>query len=177
MEVLISMGLFTMVLLGVYCSLTLALRFQTKLSDTTTVFERGLRASSRMSYDLGTGSSESVVVEPNGFAFVSARLDSGVFTHDPHGSLEWHGVIFYYLEEGNLMRGELPFPATSTPVPLGSIQDLIEDEDARKAILVEGVEELTLTVGSGATTILSVRGDDEKKRNLITLESRVTFRN
>lgn len=170
------MGLFSLVLLGVYSSLTLALRFQTKLSDSTTVFERALRASSRMSYDLGTGSSESVVVEPEGFAFVSARLNSGLFTHDISGNLEWHGVIFYHLEQGNLMRGELAFPATINPAPIGSLQDLIDSAEARKQILVQGVEELTLTVGSGASTVLKVKGD-EAKRNALTIESRVTFRN
>ncbi len=112
-EVLISAGLLGLVMTGVYATLVLSMRYQRKLSDSVDTFQQALLATTRMSQSLGTGAQSSMVVEPEGFAFVSAQPASGPFTHDAAGRLEWHKFVFFYLDGGNLYRGFCQTPRIS----------------------------------------------------------------
>jgi hypothetical protein len=166
-----------MVMTGVYAALLLSFRYQRKLSDSVDTFQQALLASTRMAQALGTGAQSSLVIEPEGFAFVSAQPVAGPFTHDPAtGRLEWHKFMFFYLEGESLYRGEVDFPPTAhlpgTP-PLASLKG---DATARRHLVAEGVIDLSVTAGSGATTKLKLRGEDERHGNSTQLESRVTFR-
>ena len=175
LEVLISAGLLGLVMTGVYASLTLSLRYQGKLSDSVDTFQQALLATTRMSQALGTGKQESMVVEPEGFAFASAQPPTGPFTHDLTGKLEWHKFVFFYLDGGNLYRGDVPFPAAVVPPPTPTLAALRADGAASRFLVAERVEELTVTPGSSTKTSLKVRGKNPQT-NSTTLESRVTFR-
>lgn len=50
------MGILSLVMVGVYTLLQFALRWHHKMDDTVETYQQALRASSRMSYDLGTAS-------------------------------------------------------------------------------------------------------------------------
>lgn len=176
-EALLSTGLLGMILVGVYASLVLAMRYQAKLSDSVETFQRALLVTTQTSYALGNGAQRSLVVEPEGFAFVSARPERGTFTHDPTGMLQWHCFEFFYLEQGSLYRGTVGFPATVSLPATPPLATLRVDPAASRVLVAEGVEELIMTSGSGATTKLKVRGrTGGAKTNSVTLETRVTFR-
>lgn len=177
-EVLISAGLLGLVMTGVYATLILSMRYQRKLSDSVDTFQQALLASNRLSQSLGTGAQNSMVVEPGlGFAFVSAQPPTGPFTHDAaNGLLHWHKFVFFYLDQGNLYRGELSLTApTTTLPPTPTLAALRADSSSSKLLVAERVEQLEVTTGTGATTKLIVRGNNEET-NSTTLETRVTFR-
>lgn len=175
-EVLISAGLLGLVMAGVYATLILSMRYQRKLSDSVDTFNQALLATSRMAQSLGTGSQSSMVIEPDGFAFVSAQPDSGPFTHDVSGQLEWHRFVFFYLEDGKLYRGDVPLPGAVTTAPsTPTLATLKTSPEAKKFLVAEGVELLEVTSGSGATTKLKMRGKNAEENSTV-LETRVTFR-
>lgn len=175
-EVLISAGLLGLVMAGVYATLVLSMRYQRKLSDSVDTFNQALLATTRMSQALGTGSQSSMVVEPEGFAFVSAQPPGGPFTHDASGRLEFHKFVFFYLEQEKLYRGEVALPAPVTTAPATpTLAALRTAPGASKVLVAEGVELLQVTTGSGATTRLKMHGKNTEK-NSTTLETRVTFR-
>lgn len=172
---MISAGLFVLILGGAYTVLVLAFRFTSRLDDSVDTFQQALLATSKMSQAIGTGSQASVVTEGNDFAFVSAAPPAGPFTQDPTGQLEWHKFVFFYVDQNVLYKGEVTFAGSSTlpPTPLPSA--LRADPDAKIAKVAEGVVSLAITTGSGASTQLKVEGDSDRK-NSLTLETRVTFR-
>lgn len=174
-EAMISAGLFVLVLAGAYGVLVLAFRFHNRLDDSVVTFQQALLASSRMSQAIGTGSQASVVQEGDDFAFVSASPVSGPFTQDASGQLQWHKFVFFYRDQDILYKGQVTFAPTSTlpPTPLPSL--LRADTDAEIVQVAKGVTSLTLTTGSGASTVIRVEGEQARK-NAITLETRVTFR-
>lgn len=175
-EALISVSLLGLVMGGVYATLVLSLRYQRKLSDSVDTFQQAVLATGRISQALGTGAQASMVIEPDGFAFVSAQPAAGPFTHTASGQLEWHKFVFFYVESGNLFRGELPLPAPAvTPPTPPTLAVLRADPAASKLLVAEGVELLEMTTGSGATTKLRIRGKPPAA-NFTTVESRVTFR-
>lgn len=175
-EVLISAGLLGLVMAGVYATLVLSMRYQGKLSDSVDTFNQAVLATSRMSQSLGTGSQSSMMVEPEGFAFVSAQPDSGPFTHDANGRLEWHRFVFFYLEDGKLYRGEVPLAApVVSPPSTPTLAVLKASPGAKRLLVAEGVELLEVTSGSGATTKLKMRGKNAEENSTV-LETRVTFR-
>ena len=175
-EVLISTGLLGLVMAGVYATLVLSMRYQRKLSDTVDTFNQAVLATSRMSQSLGTGCQSSMMVEPEGFAFVSAQPDSGPYTHDASGQLEWHRFVFFYLEDSKLYRGEVPLPAAvTTPPPTPPLSVLKVSPAAKRFLVAEGVDLLEVTSGSGATTRLKMRGKNVEENSTV-LETRVTFR-
>lgn len=178
-EVLISMGLFSLILTGVYLTLTLSLRFQSKVDDPVTTFQRALSASSKLGQAISLGVEQSVSVEfPEGLAFVSAQPPSGPFTQDASGNLEYHKFVFFYLEDDKLYKGEVPFSATTSLPATPTLATLKADSQASKILVAEKVVEMVITTGSGASTTLRVQGDqtDPKKLNEVTLRTRVTFR-
>jgi hypothetical protein len=175
-EVLISISLLGLMMGGVYATLVLSMRYQRKLSDSVDTFQQAVLATGRISQALGTGAQASIVVEPDGFAFVSAQPKEGPFTHTASGQLEWHKYVFFFIENGSLYRGELPLPApTITPPVPPALSVLRADTAASKLLVAEGVELLEMTTGSGATTRLKIRGK-LPGANFTTVESRVTFR-
>ena len=175
-EVLISAGLLGLVMAGVYATLVLSFRYQRKLSDSVDTFQQALLASTRMSQALGTGKQSSMVIEPEGFAFVSAQPPTGPFTHDTAGNVEWHKFVFFYLEDGDLYRGEVAFSATIAPPPTPPLAALKGDPSASRFLVAERVSELVVTTGSGASTKLKVHGKNEQDRNSTALQTRITFR-
>lgn len=175
-EVLISLGLLGLVMAGVYASLVLSMRYQAKLSDSVETFRRALLASTKMTQALGTGAQSSLVIAPEGFAFASAQPAEGPFTHDAQGRIEWHRFVFFYTENGDLYRGEVPLtpPTVAVPTPPG-LAALKADARATRILVARRVELLKMEVGSGATTQIRVQGESPET-NAVTLESRVTFR-
>lgn len=174
-EAFISASLFVLVLAGAYTVLVLAFRFNRRLDDSVETFRQALLASTKMSQLIGQGSQASAVTEGNDFAFISADGPGGVFTHDPDGSLQWHKFVFFYLDSNTLYQGQVIFAPTSTLLPTPLPSTLRADPDAQISKLAEGVVSLTLTLGSGATTTMRVEGKQDRK-NSLTLETRVTFR-
>ena len=174
-EILVTFALLSMVMSGVYLTLSLALRYQRKLADSVTTFERALHTVKRISQALGNGAQRSLVVEPQGFAFVSAVSETGVFAHDPNGKLQWQRYEFFYLEDEALYRGAVPFPPTSNLPTTPPVSELRAQAPTAPILLAGGVKELEMITGSGASTRLVVVGAEDGQ-NMTTLETRVTFR-
>lgn len=170
------MGIFSLVLLGVYSLLTFALRWQNKMQDSVEVYQRAFKVSSRLGYDLGTGSQSSFIYDAYGLAFASARPDTGTFQIDPSGQLMWQRYVFYYVDSnGDMYRNEEAFaPTTSPPTP--DLTTLKAAMTSPGQLVAKNVSGLQIVPGSGVSIRLTVSGDDPLKPNTMTMENRVTFR-
>lgn len=178
---MISSGILGLVLLGVYASLSFALKWHTKMEDSVDTYQQAFKASTRLSYDLGTGSQTSFIYElygpVRGLAFASARPDNGRFQIDSSGQLLWQRHIIYYIEDDTFYRNEVPFP-TPAPVPPATpdLPTLKSQMTGKGAVMAENISDLEILPGSGASIRFKVTGDQTDKPNSMTLESRVTFR-
>lgn len=172
------MGIMSLVLLGVYTLLHFALRWHAKMDDTVDVYQDVLKASQKLSTDLGTGSVVSFIYEQGvGLTFASARPDSGPFQLDPSGNLLWQKQIIYYIEDDKLYRNEVPISPPSTVPPtatdLNSVKSLMSGQGQ---IVANKVSDLEVIPDSGASIRFTVEGDRPDSPNAITLQSRMTFR-
>ena len=176
-EVLISMGILSLVLLGVYSLLQFALRWHSKMDDTVAVYQETVKASNRLSSDIGTGSVVSFIYEVDGLAFASARPDTGKFQMDSTGRLLWHKHILYYIENGNLYRNEVPInPPITNPGSTPDLATLKSQMSGQGMLLAEDVSDLEVIPGSGAAVKFKVAGKRVDQPNSITIETRMTFR-
>lgn len=146
------------------------------MDDTVDTYQQALQASSRMSYDLGTGAQTSFIYDVDGFAFASARPPSGPYQLDPSGQITWHKYIIYYTDNGILYRNEVPIspPVASLPAtPL--LPDLKTQMTGAGAIVAENISDLEVVPGSGVGYRFKVQGEQDDT-NSVTLEGRMTFR-
>lgn len=175
-EVLISTGIISMVLVGAYALIVFSLRWNTKMSDTVATYQQALKASTRISHDLGTGSQSSFIYDLDGFAFASARPLNGPFQLDNSGQVLWQRHILYYVEDGILYRHELPIvPPQVGPPETPDLSVLKSQITGKGAIMARKLSELEIEPGSGASIVFKVAGE-QKETNSLTVRSRMTFR-
>ena len=185
-EILISTGILGLVLLACYALVAFALKWNVKMTDSVETYQMALRTASRINYDLGTGNQGSFIydldgVEPDGFAFASARPPEGRYKLDPSNRVLWHRYVVYYTEGGTLYRHEIPIdpPVTSLP-DTPDLATLRSSLTTPGAVMAENFSDLEVEAGSGAAIVFKVEGKQEekdgRKSNAITLRSRMNFR-
>ena len=188
-EILISTGILSLVLLACHALVAFALKWNVKMADSVETYQMALRAASRINYDLGTGNQGSFIydvdetdgIEPNGFAFASARPPAGRYQIEPNYKVLWHRYVIYYIENSVLYRHEIPIdpPVTSLPdtPDLATLRGMLSTQGA---IMAERIYGLEVEAGSGASIVFRVEGKqkekDGTKSNAITLRSRMNFR-
>lgn len=165
-----------MILTAAYAVLILALKFNRQVDDSVTNYQQSLTAVSRMSRSLSAGAQGSLLIEAEGFSFITADPISGPFTHNSSGLLEWQNYQFFYVANSELFAGIVEMtPTVTLPVNPG-LAALRADSSARIAKVAEGVESLTVTGGSGASIVVRLKGKQEAT-NSLTVQSRISFRN
>ena len=177
-EILISTGIMSMVLLGAYSLIVFSLRWNAKMSDTVATYQQALKATTRITHDLGTGSQSSFIYDIDGeaFAFASARPSRGPYQLDSTGQVLWQKHIVYYVEDGTLYRNELPIvPPQAGPPETPDLPILKAQLTSKGAIMARKLSELEIEPGSGASIVFKVEGE-QRDKNSITLRSRMTFR-
>ena len=146
------------------------------MDDSVEVYQQALRASTRISYDLGTGSQASFVHDTEGFALASARPPSGPFQIDSTGQILWQKYVFYYIEDEVMYRGEIPIdPPVSNLTSTPTINDLRTQLGGPGMIMVKKVSDFQVTQGSGASLIFKISGQQTLK-NSLSLQTRISFR-
>jgi prepilin-type N-terminal cleavage/methylation domain-containing protein len=185
-EVLISTGILSLVLVACYALVVFALKWNTKMTDTVDTYQRALKASSRISYDLGAGSQLTFLYDVDGFAVATARPPTGPFQLDPSGKVLMQRWVIYQLVGDTLYRNEIPI---DPPVTKTNLMDVTPEPDYLTlkstltepgTIQAENLSDFLVEGGSGAEVRFKVEGNevDEQgnKVNSITLRSRVGFR-
>jgi prepilin-type N-terminal cleavage/methylation domain-containing protein len=181
-EVLISTGILSLVLLGVYTLLNFAIKWHAKMGETVDVYQQAMRASTRLTSELGTGLQSSFIYDIDGqgiegLAFASARPLSGPYKLDATGKVLWHRRILYYVENDTLFRNEVAInPPTATPLPSPDLITLRSQAPAQGQVMAENVSDLEISGGSGAAVRFKVSGKRAEPANSITIEGRVSFR-
>lgn len=175
-EVLISTGILGMVLLACYALVTFSLRWNMKMADSVHVYQQALNASTKISYDFGTGNRDSFVYDLEGFAFASARPPSGTFQLDTEDKLLYQKYVVYYIENGVLFRNERPIDPPASVLPITpELPDLKASLTTQGAVMAEGVSNLEIDIVESSMLKFTVTGKREDK-NSITLQSRIAFR-
>lgn len=176
-ETLVAMALLGMVLSATYATLVLAMRYQQKHDDANTVYQEALRSMNRMEQELGLGSPDSMVVEPEGFVFISAGNPDGPFELDSTSvQVMWQKAVCFYVDnDGVLLMKQQSFPATTTLPPTPSLQSMIDNTSLPATRLADDVTELTVVADASAELTLRVEGKAEDT-NAMTLRNRLNFR-
>lgn len=175
-ETLVAMALLGMVLTATYATLVLAMRYQQKHDDAMAVYQEALKSMNRMEQALALGSPDSIVVEPEGFVFISAGRPEGPFEIDSStGQVLWQKAVCFYVEEGVLRMKEQTLAPTATLPATPTLQSMIDDEDLPSTLLADGVTELTVVADASAELTLRVEGKAEAT-NAMVLRNRLNFR-
>lgn len=187
-EILISTGILGLVLVACHTLVAFAIKWNAKMTDTVDTYQRALKASSRITYDLGAGSQATFVYDVDGFAVATARPETGPFTLDPSGSILMHRWVVYQKIGDTLYRNEVPInppltrnalmnPDPAPPPDFPAVQALLTGPGLP---LAEDVVDFEIYGLSGGLVSLKVEGNQEdqdgNKLNSITLNSRINFR-
>jgi prepilin-type N-terminal cleavage/methylation domain-containing protein len=176
-EVMISAGLLTLVMVGAYALIAFSVRWNLKMKESVDTYQQALKVYSRVSYDLSTGSRESFIYGVDGFAFASARPPDGPFRFDSAGELLWHRYIVYYVEEDTLYRHEFPIePAASILPETPTIAIFRSKMTHQSAVMARDFSEFEIDPGSGASITFKIDKEHPERGNSFQLESRMTFR-
>ncbi len=174
------MALLGIIMLGVYATLTLTLRYQSGLADSVETFGQALLATQKLTQALGTGAQSSLVVDPGvGLAFVSAASPTGPYQLDASGTLEYQKFVVFYLEDGRLYRGELDFPPTTVPPPTPTVANLRTDTAANRLSVAEGVVSMEVTTLDTTDSVVNLKltvQSQADRTNGTTLETGISFR-
>ena len=190
-EVLISTGILSLVLIACYSLIVFAIKWNEKMTDTVDTYQRAMKASNRINYDLGAGSALTFLydldgVDPEGFAVATARPPAGPYKMDPSVSVLMHRWVVYQVINQTLYRNEIPInpPLTRqalmdvTPEP--NYVTLVGTLTERGVVVAEEFSNFNIEGGSGAIVSFKVEGnkedDDGNKVNSIELKSRINFR-
>ena len=192
-EVLISTGILSLILVACYALIVFAVRWNAKMGDTVETYQRALQASTRISYDLGAGSQSTFLYDAEGFAVASARPAAGPFQLDPSGRLlmqKW--VVYQLVDEPNslnsktLYRNEIPIdpPVTKTELMDGTPEptylNLKDTLTTPGSIQAENLTDFQIEGGASANVLFKVEGNTKndlgEKVNSITIRSRINFR-
>ena len=176
-EALVSSALLGLVLLGTYALLNFAIRWNLKMSESVETYQQAFRTYNRISHDMSTGSQSSFIYDVDGFAFASARPNSGPFQLDSSGKLLYHRYIVYYVEDGTLYRHQVPInPPTSILPPTPDLTTLKTGLNSKGIVMAERFSNLVIEPGSGASIKFRIDGENSRGENSFEIESRMTFR-
>lgn len=174
------MALLGIIMLGVYASLTLTLRYQRALADSVETFGQALLASQILTHALGTGAQATLVIEPGlGFAFASAAPPNGPFQLDSSGTLENQKFVVFYLENDRLYRGEMAFPPAAVPPETPPVATLKTDTAGKRVLVAEGVVGMEVTTLDTTDSLVNLKLTVQSKAdqaNATTLETGISFR-